>query len=198
MSFTDIFRVIQGVKDALRGVPHFRWGIVTATDPLTVRLDADEDPLDGVPSTLVSGLQVGDRVHVLVQNRRAVIIGKAKGQPLPEHSTTVPFLSPFYTYSSAQESGVLFERYGNLIQVQGVAGVSNSSNINSSTPMAYAPDWAIPSTATGWSIQQGSGDAVWLVSVQANGMVRGERYRPSSTSSNIWLPFSFSYSITNW
>lgn len=79
MSFTEIFRVIGDIKAQLKGVPHFRWGIVTATDPLTVRLDADDDPLDGVPSTLVAGLMVGDRVHVMVQNRRAVVIGRAKG-----------------------------------------------------------------------------------------------------------------------
>lgn len=56
----------------------FRWGTVTSTSPLAVRLDGDTAPLASVPDTLVDGLHVGDRVWCQIYRRRVVIIGGAK------------------------------------------------------------------------------------------------------------------------
>ncbi|MFA5898145.1 MAG: hypothetical protein WC829_03415 [Hyphomicrobium sp.] len=65
--------------DAIKKTPTFEWGEVTGATPLTVKLDGDADNMPGTPATLVSGLQVGDRVMVLSQHRRNTIIGRGGG-----------------------------------------------------------------------------------------------------------------------
>ena len=56
----------------------FNWYVVTATSPLTVRRDNEDDPIDVDVDTLESGLQVGDRVRAELGQRRLIIHGKAK------------------------------------------------------------------------------------------------------------------------
>lgn len=54
---------------------HYRWGYVTSTSPtLQVVLDTETSPIQK-PSTLVP-LEVGDRVFVLLESRRATVLGK--------------------------------------------------------------------------------------------------------------------------
>ena len=55
----------------------WRWATVTGAGPLVIRFDGEDDPVEATPDTLVSGLQVGDRVRVEITNRRLVIHGKA-------------------------------------------------------------------------------------------------------------------------
>lgn len=76
---------IQDIKASMSGQLVLRWGTVTQESPLRVRLDADTDPLPFKPMTLVAGLDVGDRVQVALQNRRATVIGRGGGiPPAPE------------------------------------------------------------------------------------------------------------------
>lgn len=70
---------IQDIKASMSGQLVLRWGTVTQADPLRVRLDADADPLPFKPLTLVAGLDVGDRVQVALQNRRATVLGRGGG-----------------------------------------------------------------------------------------------------------------------
>lgn len=72
-------RIMQ-LEKKVEQTPTFRWGVVTGTNPLAVQLDASDAPLAGKVDTLVSGLVVGDRVQVLWQNRRAVVIGRGQGE----------------------------------------------------------------------------------------------------------------------
>ncbi len=55
----------------------FTWAEVTNTSPLAIRFDVMTEDLDGIPSTLVP-LANGDRVFVVIADRRATIIGKAQ------------------------------------------------------------------------------------------------------------------------
>ena len=55
----------------------FRWGTVTSTSPLAVRLDGDTAPLASVPDTLADGLHEGDRVWCQLYRRRVVVLGSA-------------------------------------------------------------------------------------------------------------------------
>lgn len=64
------------------GKPDLRWAAVTATDPIQIQFDAEDSPLVGAPSTLVTGLDIGDRVLCAVSHRRVVILGRGKGQSL--------------------------------------------------------------------------------------------------------------------
>lgn len=66
-----------------------RWGTITGTSPLRVRLDGDTDPLPFTPDSLIDPLilELGDRVRCEVSGR-VVIVGKAGGLPLPIASDT--------------------------------------------------------------------------------------------------------------
>lgn len=55
-------------------IPVIRWGSVTQTTPLRVRLDGDADPLPFTPSSLISGLTVGARVVCVEQHRRVIVV----------------------------------------------------------------------------------------------------------------------------
>lgn len=56
----------------------WRWGHVVGTHPLQVQLDGDTTPLNAHIDSLAN-LTLGDRVHIHIYNRRAVIIGVAGG-----------------------------------------------------------------------------------------------------------------------
>ncbi|MSS84478.1 hypothetical protein FYJ24_06815 [Actinomycetaceae bacterium WB03_NA08] len=80
MSLLDPLREQIGkISDRTRLLPVFRWGNVTSIEPLAVTLDADEAPTVGL-SKLVA-VMPGDRVLVLLWNRRAIILGTAGGPP---------------------------------------------------------------------------------------------------------------------
>lgn len=53
----------------------WKWGTVTATGPLRVRVDGDDAPLDVTPDALAV-VAVGDRVFCLLTGRRLVVLGK--------------------------------------------------------------------------------------------------------------------------
>lgn len=70
---------VAGIAAKVAAKPDTRWGVVTGINPLRVRLDADDAPLLGSPSAVVTGLSTGDRVLCLVQNRRVTVIGRGQG-----------------------------------------------------------------------------------------------------------------------
>lgn len=57
----------------------YRWGTVTSTSPLRVRLDGDPAPVASEPDTL-QPVSAGNRVWVQIHGRQMVIIGSAKNQ----------------------------------------------------------------------------------------------------------------------
>lgn len=59
-------------------VPTYRFGTITGTDPLRVRLDGETSPVPSRPVTLIPA-QVGDRVLVHIYHRQMVILGKVGG-----------------------------------------------------------------------------------------------------------------------
>lgn len=68
-------------RSIARLAPWVSWGNVTALSPLTVQLDSRVPGVEDLVDTLVSGLTVGDRVHVLVAGGRGVILGRRGGGP---------------------------------------------------------------------------------------------------------------------
>lgn len=77
--FDALLDQIAKLKSAVAGKPEFRWGVVSGVTPLQVTLDADPAPLAGVPSTLVAGLVVGQRVQCVIQNHRVTVVGASAG-----------------------------------------------------------------------------------------------------------------------
>ena len=80
-----IIDLVDGIYDIVDKIvkktsPDWRWMVVTSTDPLRIRFDEEENPLELTPDTLVSGLSVGNRVLVKVAPKQLpIIIGKSGG-----------------------------------------------------------------------------------------------------------------------
>lgn len=45
------------------------------------------------------------------------------------------------------------------------------------------------------TVQQGSGDDRWAMVVRANGQVTAERWGPTTSPANVWLPFTASWVV---
>lgn len=83
MSVLDYLgRQIASLKDALEKTPSLHWATVTIANPLAIRLDGDTHALAGVVN-LAADLKVGDRVAVLMTNRRAIVLGAIGGNATP-------------------------------------------------------------------------------------------------------------------
>lgn len=80
-----------------------RWGTITATSPLRIRLDGDTDPLPLTPDSLVDPLilEVGDRVRCEVVGR-VVIVGKSGGTPAGPFFRTVPLTTSSLADNASQ------------------------------------------------------------------------------------------------
>lgn len=112
--FSALRHRIDALAARIRAAPHAEWGVITQASPLRVRLDGDAEPLLGTPSTLVSGLRVGDRVQAMIQNRKVTILGRGGGDPIREnkilwsgawymHGTQTAYLSELV---SEQQTGI--------------------------------------------------------------------------------------------
>lgn len=77
LTLAPIVQAIKSLKDRTKRQPKFRWGTITGTSPLRVRLDGDDQALAGKPATTAGGLATGQRVYVVTQNGAATIIGTA-------------------------------------------------------------------------------------------------------------------------
>lgn len=72
---------VAKLKAAVDAMASWRWATVTSVDPLRVTPDGDTSPLAEAPDTLTAGLSVGDRVRLILVNRRAMILGRSGGAP---------------------------------------------------------------------------------------------------------------------
>lgn len=77
-----IVRQLVDIKAALSLMPSLRWATVTQASPLRIILDGDNTSLADSPFCLIPKPKAGDRVSVIVANRRATIIGVPGGGKL--------------------------------------------------------------------------------------------------------------------
>lgn len=121
------------------------------------------------------------------------------GEWKPNRITQVmPFLEPFSAYNpETQGAGVVFEFFEGVVSFSGAASVADSTNISLSNPICNLPEWGRPTLTQTMGIQQGSGDSIWSLSVRTDFTLAGVRYRPYSSSSRIWLPFSGTYTLSD-
>lgn len=72
---------LDELRQALANVLQLRWAVVVSTGPLRIRWETETEPLAGRAPTLVAeaSLAPGDRVAVLYQNHRVVVIGRGGG-----------------------------------------------------------------------------------------------------------------------
>lgn len=120
------------------------------------------------------------------------------GEWKPNRITQVmPFLEPFSAYNpETQGAGVVFEFSEGVVSFSGAASVGDSANISNSNPICNLPEWGRPTFTQAMGVQQGSGDSIWSLNVlHTDFTLAGVRYRPYSSSSRIWLPFSGTYTL---
>lgn len=123
MTFNLVDSVYQIARSEVKTLtPDWRWMVVTSTDPLRIRFDAEDDPLDLTPDAITSDLQVGDRVLVKIQSGQLpVVLGKSG--------------TPQYIYAGApvptSESALILRRVvaDNLAEYWFQAGNGNQANI---------------------------------------------------------------------
>lgn len=72
MSFKKLTEILSESVEAQRAAVTFAWGTVTSDDPLTITLDAERGVFTEFSGG--DGLRVGDRVYVLLQAGRAVVV----------------------------------------------------------------------------------------------------------------------------
>lgn len=178
-----MLRRITDLAALIAGKPDLHGAVVTGTSPLEIQLDAAPAPLQGSPSTLVSGLQIGDRVLVAMQNHRARVIGRMTGYPLATADTpgviTLPATgvitpSPGTTITkqhlSKDQAGIVtliayFSRGSNIAHTQALGTI----------PAAFWPAevWSLPgslslSTAYSASLRIGTDGALSYLGTTSN------------------------------
>ena len=111
----------------------------------------------------------------------------------------VPWSSSFKDYQDNHNNRCQIRKFGNMVEIFGAAAPTADIPYSTSpVVMATAPEEFRP-TRTTYFIQQGSGDARWLLTVSTNGDLEFARYADSNggqtcTTTN-WLPFYVNYLV---
>ena len=72
--WTQLLNEIRDIKQRFSRAPVLRLATVVEVNPVRVQLDGDFEPLPFTPIPMVGGLQVGERVACVEQNRRVTVI----------------------------------------------------------------------------------------------------------------------------
>ena len=75
---------IEALARRLDATPTIEWGTVTGLDPLRVQPGGAAHPLPITPATIYRPRAVGERVLIVTAYRRAIILGRAGGDPASE------------------------------------------------------------------------------------------------------------------
>lgn len=138
-----------------------RWADVMQVTPLRVQMVGDSSPVEVTPESLVSGLQVGDRVWTALTNRGAlIVVGKSGGSEVYTKSevdallaphviepwvSLAPYLvSPWVPYVSTPEyQGIWIRRNGTQTEIQGtITRPAGQGDLTGAT--SYALSTALP------------------------------------------------------
>ena len=106
-------------------------------------------------------------------------------------------LSPFKMYG--ETGGIWYRKIGKWVEISGI--VSTQSSFQSSITeqnMCILPEGYRPNTAF-YTLCQGSGRNIWLLTVRINGAVQFSRYHVLDTyptvAKNVWLPVHTTFSV---
>ena len=125
---------IEALARRLDATPTIEWGTVTGLDPLRVQPGGAAHPLPITPATIYRPRAVGERVLIVTAYRRAIVLGRAGGDPASEPGT--------------------IEIDGQVYATSGVWPLQTLSNPDISQPPVYA--WALSQPApyvppVGWT-----------------------------------------------
>lgn len=192
MSMIQIVRNIkEGMLEQLREEPSISapWGAVTSLNPLMVRLEGVNLTASGpVPNnpinvgTNVSGLRIGDRVQILLERRRATIIGINGGMPpdpMPDIGwTTVSAVSGI-------TGSLKVRRVSGIVIWGGAVGRTAgwSTSYTTAAVVGSIPTWARPSTADDTNAVLAAGSTTH----HCLGVVNGTGLQIASNTPTAWV-----------
>lgn len=120
---------MMDVKD----LTSFKWGTVTGTTPLAVKLDGDSLPLALIPDSLVDPLElsVGSRVRVELSLRKVVVHGVANGGGVSGEVKMIATPTPPAGWLLCQGQSLLRTQYPRLFAALGTTyGAADSTHFN--------------------------------------------------------------------
>lgn len=170
----------------------YRWGTITDTDPLRVRLDGDSDGLLITPDTLVHPrtLAIGDRVWLQFYGRRVVVLGKGGGTTHDPDWIAPNLLNGWLNYGSSWPGAGYRKGRDGMVKLRGLvkSGTGGISTPIFVLPQGYAPEGT---SSTGElfiqpaSVSGGFGYA--RVDVLGDGSVAIIAYGPSASNAFVSL-----------
>lgn len=116
----------------------FRWATVASNDPIRIRLDGEDDPLDITPDSLVK-VRTFDRVWCQMHGRRVIILGVAGG----EFADTTPWVRP--TLQNGWESiaftmPVRYRKLNGIVHLQGACNNGDPDVPIFTLPSGFRPE----------------------------------------------------------
>lgn len=110
--------------------------------------------------------------------------------------------SDFKIYNNSTSNTPVYRKIGNIVQIKGIVSPVNSTNVLGTTnpvQIGTIPADCAPSVIGIYTVCHGSGNAVWLLDVTTDGVVRASRYATGETSTtpttSAWMPFTITYFI---
>lgn len=132
----------------------------------------------------------GTRAYNLADGRSAE---RVKGKWLS--SKTVAYSSPFKAYN-AEYPRINVEVEDGHVTISGMAGTTKPTDLVGGTSALIAnvgADYAPTNRLVG--VFQGSSSNRWAVELTPEGALLAGRYGPGTPTTNVWLPFSFTFPI---
>lgn len=129
LTFDVLLERIRLLAARLDLAPSLRWGLVTSTDPRLVTLDADTLPIH---AGTIAPVTTGDRVLVVIVNRRATILGKAGADP-----------------NQIIIDGIAYARSGSVT----LAATDYTLAVSEGAYYALIPAARFPATPPGWGLE---------------------------------------------
>lgn len=180
-------------------------GVVTSLGPLAVRRASEGEDGAAVvaPLSLVdpAALRVGDRVWMHRQGTTATLVGVLHAtrsspgwQPIPGATAN------FVPYGGVAQGAPQYMVLGGVTHIRGRLSPASASVASAITGLGEVGIATLPPGARpvgGFeetnTLCQGSGEAVWLLTVRPSGVVGASRYRWGTPTVNTWLPFHFAF-----
>lgn len=113
--------------------------------------------------------------------------------------------SKFTNYANSDANAPVYRRVGNMVEIRGAVAPTETITGGDTNhqiftlPVGYRPSMNV------YSLQQGSGQAIWLLRVSSGGSVDFTRYRignawadavaKTDTTDGAWLPFQITYFV---
>lgn len=179
-------------------IDRFAWATITSTDPLRIRLDGEDEPLDITPDCLidVGWVDVARRVWVQISGRRVLILGQSGKDTYvaPEFpEIPAPYVLPDTGWINATllngrtnyggDYGVMrYRRIGGVVHVEGMPTGGTLNSIICNLPAGFRPGQQLPRMC---AVSSGAG----RIDIKVNGDI----FPVGHAAGTSWMSTSFDF-----